>query len=87
MAQVKTDPEAIVKIARELKQMNDAIDASVKRVQSALRASNWDDPVRRDFERNLESISRTVKNIQDVSNDCQKNLNRKAQQLRDFLAR
>jgi uncharacterized protein YukE len=84
---IDTDPAALMAMARELKSANAAIDASMRKVRSNLNNSRWNDPVRRDFEKNLEAITKMTKQIEAVSEESQKMLNRKAQQLQAYLGR
>lgn len=87
MTRIETDPEALVAMGRELKRASSSIEDSIRKVRSALNATKWDDPVRRDFEKNLEAIARMAKQIDNVSTDSQRMLNRKADQLRTYLYR
>ena len=87
MSRIETDPEALIAMGRELKAASSVIDGSVRKVRSALNSSQWNDPVRRDFEKNLEAIARMAKQIETVSDDSQKMLNRKAAQLKTYLGR
>jgi ABC-type transporter Mla subunit MlaD len=84
---IDTDPAALVAMARELKNASASIDGSVRKVRSALNASRWNDNVRRDFEKNLEAIARMAKQIETVSDESQRMLNRKAQELQKYLGR
>jgi hypothetical protein len=84
---IETDPAALLAMARELKNASAAIDTSIRKVRSALNASQWNDNVRRDFEKNLEAMARMAKQIETVSADSQRMLNRKAQQLQAYLGR
>lgn len=87
MSRIDTDPAALVAMARELKNVNAAMETSIRRVRSTLNNSRWQDNVRRDFEKNLEAIARMAKQIESVSDESQKMLNRKAQQLQTYLGR
>jgi len=84
---IDTDPDALIAMARELKQATASIDGSIRKVRSALNGSRWNDNVRRDFERNLEAIAKMSKQIEAVSEESQRMLNRKAQQLQAYLGR
>jgi len=84
---IETDPDALIAMARELKNASAAIDSSIRRVRSVLNNSQWNDNVRRDFERNLDAIARMAKQIGSVSEDSQRMLTRKAQQLQVYLGR
>ncbi|MCP9273936.1 WXG100 family type VII secretion target [Mycolicibacterium arenosum] len=84
---IDTDPAALVAMARELKNASASIDGSVRKVRSALNSSQWNDNVRKDFEKNLEAIARMAKQIEQVSDESQRMLNRKAQQLQQYLGR
>ncbi len=87
MSRIQTDPEALIAMGRELKAASASIDASVRKVRNALNSSQWNDPVRRDFEKNLEAIARMAKQIGTVSDDSQRMLVRKADQLKTYLGR
>ncbi|MET9326141.1 hypothetical protein [Tsukamurella sp. NPDC003166] len=87
MSRIDTDPDALVAMGRELKAASAAIDGSVRKVRSALNSSQWNDSIRRDFERNLEAIARMAKQIDTVSDESQKMLNRKAAQLKAYLGK
>ncbi len=84
---VDTDPDALIAMARELKQASSTVDSSIRKVRSALASSRWNDNVRRDFEKNLEAIAKMAKQIETVSAESQQMLNRKAQQLQAYLGR
>lgn len=84
---IDTDPAALLAMARELKNASSSIDGSIRKVRSALNGSHWNDNVRRDFEKNLDSIARMAKQIESVSDESQRMLNRKAQQLQQYLGR
>lgn len=84
---IDTDPAALIAMARELKNAGQAIDQSIRKVRGALNNSHWNDNVRRDFERNLEAIARMAKQIETVSDESQRMLTRKAQQLQAYLGR
>ncbi|SEH48040.1 Proteins of 100 residues with WXG [Mycolicibacterium rutilum] len=84
---IDTDPAALIAMARELKNAGQSIDQSIRRVRSALNSSQWNDNVRRDFEKNLEAIARMAKQIETVSDESQRMLTRKAQQLQAYLGR
>lgn len=84
---IDTDPAALVAMARELKNASASIDGSIRKVRAALNASRWNDNVRNDFEKNLEAIARMAKQIEAVSDESQRMLNRKAQQLQTYLGR
>ena len=84
---IDTDPDALIAMARELKSASAAIEGSIRKVRSALNGSRWNDNVRRDFEKNLEAIARMAKQIESVSDESQRMLNRKAQQLQAYLGR
>ncbi len=84
---IDTDPAALLAMARELKNASASIDGSIRKVRSALNASRWNDNVRRDFEKNLEAIAKMAKQIETVSDESQRMLNRKAQQLQTYLGR
>ena len=84
---IDTDPAALVGMARELRAASTSIDASIRKVRSTLNNSQWNDNVRRDFEKNLDAIARMVKQIETVSEESQRMLNRKAQQLQTYLGR
>lgn len=84
---IDTDPDALIAMARELKNASAAIEGSIRKVRSALNGSRWNDNVRRDFEKNLEAIARMAKQIESVSDESQRMLNRKAQQLQAYLGR
>lgn len=84
---IDTDPAALVAMARELKNASASIDGSIRKVRTALNASRWNDNVRNDFEKNLEAIARMAKQIEAVSDESQRMLNRKAQQLQTYLGR
>jgi ABC-type transporter Mla subunit MlaD len=84
---IDTDPAALVAMARELKNAGQSIDQSIRKVRGALNNSQWNDNVRRDFEKNLEAIARMAKQIETVSDESQRMLTRKAQQLQQYLGR
>lgn len=84
---IDTDPEALVAMARELRNAGQAIDQSIRKVRSTLNSSQWNDNVRRDFEKNLDAIARMAKQIETVSDESQRMLTRKAQQLQTYLGR
>ncbi|MET8652658.1 hypothetical protein [Nocardia aurea] len=84
---IDTDPDALIAMARELDNATKTIDASMRRVKSQLNASSWNDPVRKQFEQNLEAVSRLVKQIDTISGESSSLLHRKAQQLREYLGR
>lgn len=84
---IDTDPDALLAMARELKQASSAIDGSIRKVRGALNNSRWNDNVRRDFEKNLEAIAKMAKQIETVSDESQRMLTRKAQQLQAYLGR
>ena len=84
---IQTDPAALLGMARELRSASVAIDTAVRRVRSALQSSEWNDNVRQDFEKNLEAITRMAKQIQAVSEESNRMLNRKAQELQNYLGR
>lgn len=84
---IDTDPAALLAMARELKNASASIDGSIRKVRSALNASRWNDNVRRDFEKNLDAIAKMAKQIEAVSDESQRMLNRKAQQLQTYLGR
>ncbi|MCV7278331.1 WXG100 family type VII secretion target [Mycolicibacterium flavescens] len=84
---IDTDPAALLAMARELRNAGQSIDQSIRKVRSALNSSQWNDNVRRDFEKNLEAIARMAKQIETVSDESQRMLTRKAQQLQAYLGR
>lgn len=84
---IDTDPNALIAMARELKSASSSIDNSIRKVRSALNNSQWNDNVRRDFEKNLEAIAKMAKQIEAVSDESQRMLQRKAQQLQAYLGR
>ncbi len=84
---IDTDPNALIAMARELKSASSSIDNSIRKVRSALNNSQWNDNVRRDFEKNLEAIAKMAKQIESVSDESQRMLQRKAQQLQAYLGR
>lgn len=84
---IDTDPAALVAMARELRNAGQAIDQSIRKVRSTLNSSQWNDNVRRDFEKNLDAIARMAKQIETVSDESQRMLTRKAQQLQTYLGR
>lgn len=84
---IDTDPDALIAMARELKHASSSIDGSIRKVRSALNGSRWNDNVRRDFEKNLEAIAKMAKQIEAVSDESQRMLSRKAQQLQAYLGR
>ncbi len=84
---IDTDPNALIAMARELKTASASIDNSIRKVRSALNNSQWNDNVRRDFEKNLEAIAKMAKQIETVSDESQRMLQRKAQQLQAYLGR
>lgn len=84
---IDTDPDALLAMARELKAASASVDASIRKVRSALNASRWNDNVRRDFEKNLEAIAKMAKQIETVSDESGRMLTRKAQQLQQYLGR
>ncbi|HMS76420.1 hypothetical protein [Gordonia sp. (in: high G+C Gram-positive bacteria)] len=87
MTRIETDPEALVAMGRELKRASSSIEEAIRKVRSTLNATKWNDPVRRELEQNLEAIARMAKQIDNVSNDSQRMLNRKAGELRTYLGR
>lgn len=84
---IQTDPAALLGMARELRTASSAIETAVRKVRSALQGSEWNDNVRRDFEKNLDAITRMAKQIQTVSEDSHRLLTRKAQELQSYLGR
>jgi uncharacterized protein YukE len=82
---IDTNPDALRGMARELRLADAAIDGCIKKIRAALNASHWNDNVRRDFERNLENITKLARQMAMASEESQKMLNRKVAQLEEYL--
>jgi uncharacterized protein YukE len=82
---IDTNPDALQAMARELRLADAAIDGCIKKIRATLNASHWNDNVRRDFERNLENITKLARQMATASEESQKMLNRKVAQLEEYL--
>ena len=82
---VNTDPAALARMATELTKLEKTVQDATRRVRSQLNASQWNDPVRRNFETLLADLERNSRALSQMSADGAKMLKAKEQQMRQYM--
>lgn len=84
---INTDPAALGRMAQELTRLDKTVQDATRKVRSQLNASQWNDPVRRNFEQLLADIEKSSRALGEMSRDGAKMLKTKEQQLRAYQGR
>lgn len=84
---VHASPTDLKNLRRELERMQNDVDAAVKRVRGALARADWDDAVRRDFERRFDEVVKALGRFKTEADALRPVLDRKARDLEAFLRR
>lgn len=79
------DPASIRQLAARIRQSSDELDRVAQSLVSALRSTDWNDPVRIRFERDLNDMVRRVRSFKDPAANAEAYLQKKAQQLDAYL--
>ncbi len=85
MPQVNASPESLRKLKSDLQTSQNEIRQAVQRIRSSLKSTQWNDQVRRQFEQNLEQTLRVLNKFDAEATTLQAYLNKKANELDNFL--
>ncbi|MCX2755319.1 MULTISPECIES: hypothetical protein [unclassified Gordonia (in: high G+C Gram-positive bacteria)] len=84
---INTDPAALARMAQELTRLEKSVQEATRRVRTQLNGSQWNDPVRKNFEDLLGNIERNSRTIAQMSNEGARMLKAKEQQIRTYMGR
>ena len=84
---VNTDPAALARMAQELTRLEKSVQEATRRVRSQLNGSQWNDPVRKNFEELLNNLERNARSMSQMSNEGARMLKTKEQQIRAYMGR
>ncbi|MDF3284661.1 hypothetical protein [Gordonia sp. N1V] len=84
---INTDPAALARMAQELNRLEKSVQEATRRVRTQLNGTQWNDPVRKNFEDLLGNIERNARTIGQMSNEGARMLKSKEQQIRAYMGR
>ncbi len=87
MSKVNADPQALRNVRSAIHQGQTDIERAVANMRSALRSADWNDERRRQFEQDLEGLLGSLKAFSARADEMKSHLDRKANQLDQFLQR
>lgn len=85
MARVRTDPNALRRVAAAIEGTDRTVAEAVSAVRAALDQVDWHDDVRRSFDSKFEELMRATRNFHRQAETAAPFLKKKAGQLDNYL--
>lgn len=85
MSRAVGDPDSIRQLGRKVKQTSDEMDKIARELLAALKATDWNDDVKRRFEHELTQLAGQVKAFRTQADNAERYLQEKAKALEAYL--
>lgn len=87
MSSIQANPDSLRKLKSDIDRSQREINQAIARIRSSLRAAEWRDSVKDQFERDLEQVLRSVSAFDKNADQLKRYLDKKVQILQSYQGR